>query len=357
MIFIGINVGVFVLMCLAGGFAVTSPDPKLLIGFGAKQNALIAGQHQYWRLITSMFIHVGVIHLLLNNYALWIIGQEIERIYGSSRFVILYLLTGLLGSLGSYAFNPQATSAGASGAIFGLFGVMATFAFKYRAEIPELLSREIKRRIIPIIAINLVFGFSVRIVDNAAHVGGLVSGIALALAVHYKRPSERITPLAWRVLQIGCLALILVSFVHAFRNYDGPPLRFSNLTARPGASVITYFEGMKEADRALRESMKAATSPGRDKTSATDAVERGIRALAEVHQSDSEADRYRERLLGLLTEQKNILSDPAQSDNRNMLRRREDALADRYNQFQTEYSRWLPGFLNAHGYELESADR
>src|SRR5215471_7715563 len=149
MIFIGINVAVFVLMCLAGGFSFTSVDPDVLRAFGAKQNDLIVGHREYWRLITCIFIHIGFIHLFLNNYALWIIGQEIEQIYGSARFVVLYLITGLVGSLSSFYFNPQATSAGASGAIFGLFGVMATFAFRYRKEIPQMLSREIRRRVLP----------------------------------------------------------------------------------------------------------------------------------------------------------------------------------------------------------------
>ena len=230
MVFIGINVGVFVLMGLAGGFALMSVDPNVLIGFGAKQNNLIAGQHQYWRLITSIFIHIGFIHLFLNNYALWIIGREIEQIYGSVRFVVLYLVTGVIGSLGSYIFNPEATSAGASGAIFGLFGVMATFAFKYRKEIPALLSREIRRRVLPIIFINLVFGFSVSIVDNAAHIGGLLGGIALALVVPYMRPDEKRTPPVWRALQVICLVVIFVSFVSAFLNYSGPRLSISNVT-------------------------------------------------------------------------------------------------------------------------------
>src|SRR4030095_6915516 len=101
-IFIGINVGVFVLMCFAGGFAVTSVDPEVLRGFGAKQNDLIVGHHEYWRLITSIFIHIGVIHLLLNNYALWIIGQEIEQIYGSARFVVLSLIIGVAGYLRTF---------------------------------------------------------------------------------------------------------------------------------------------------------------------------------------------------------------------------------------------------------------
>jgi len=366
MIFIGVNVGVFVLMCLAGGFAVTSVNPEVLRGFGAKQNNLIAEQHEYWRLITAIFIHIGIIHLLLNNYALWIIGQEIERIYGSARFVVLYLVTGLIGSAGSYVFNPQATSAGASGAIFGLFGVMATFAFKYRREIPKRLSQEIRRRVLPIIAINLVFGFSVRIVDNAAHVGGLLAGIALALAVPYMRPTERITPLLWRALQMVCLVVILISFVGAFRNYNGPHLALSNLTSGAGPSVVTYFDRMKEGDQLLIESFKsvaAALESGNvapDLKPAIDSVDRGIRAVMLAPRIDSQAEQYRGRLLELLGQQKNELSefDQSSAKNRDKLSQEEKALVDQRSQFLSDYSKWLPGFLKERGYELgESNDR
>jgi len=366
MIFIGVNVGVFVLMCLAGGFAVTSVNPEVLRGFGAKQNNLIAEQHEYWRLITAIFIHIGIIHLLLNNYALWIIGQEIERIYGSARFVVLYLVTGVIGSAGSYVFNPQATSAGASGAIFGLFGVMATFAFKYRREIPKRLSQEIRRRVLPIIAINLVFGFSVRIVDNAAHVGGLLAGIALALAVPYMRPTERITPLLWRALQMVCLVVILISFVGAFRNYNGPHLALSNLTSGAGPSVVTYFDRMKEGDQLLIESFKsvaAALESGNvapDLKPAIDSVDRGIRAVMLAPRIDSQAEQYRGRLLELLGQQKNELSefDQSSAKNRDKLSQEEKALVDQRSQFLSDYSKWLPGFLKERGYELgESNDR
>lgn len=365
MIFIGINVGVFVLMCLAGGFAVTSVDPEVLRGFGAKQNDLIAGQHEYWRLITSIFIHIGIIHLVLNNYALWIIGQEIERIYGSARFVVLYLGTGVIGSLASYVFNPQATSAGASGAIFGLFGVMATFAFRYRKEIPDLLSKDIKRRVIPIIAINLIFGFSVKIVDNSAHIGGLLSGIALALIVPYMRPNERITPLAWRALQVICFAVILISFVDGSRGYNGPRLSISNLTSKPRPSVVAYFENMRDANRSLIESGRTLAalrdrSDSPDVKPALDMVERGIRAVNSAPAIDARADQYRKQLLGLLNEQQEILTQFAQNDSKNLdaLDKKEEALIERYSQFSSDYSKWLPGFLNEHGYQLgESNDR
>jgi membrane associated rhomboid family serine protease len=360
MIFIGINVGVFVLMCLAGGFAVASVDPMVLLGFGAKQNTLIAEHHEYWRLITSIFIHIGIIHLLLNNYALWIIGQEIERIYGSARFVILYLTTGIVGSVASYVFNPQATSAGASGSIFGLFGVMAAFAFRYRKEIPEFLSRDIKRRVIPVIFINLIFGFSVRIVDNSAHIGGLLSGIALALVIPYMRPNERITPAVWRTLQVICLAVILISFVDAFRSYDGPRLSVSNLASSPGKSVETYFNNMRDANKALMEAERFVVGIHNsrdikaDARPAMDAVDRGMRYINSVPRISPEAEEYRKRLVDLLSEQKSILSELAGSDSRDLsqIDAKEEVWLKRYNQFLSDYSKWLPAFLKERGYEL-----
>ncbi len=366
MIFFGINVGVFVLMCLAGGFAVTSVDPEVLRGFGAKQNTLIVEQHEYWRLITPIFIHIGLIHLVLNNYALWIIGQEIEQIYGSARFVVLYLVTGVVGSLGSFVFNPLATSAGASGAIFGLFGVMATFAFRYRKEIPKTLSREISRRVLPVIGINLVFGFSVKIVDNAAHIGGLLTGVVLALAVPYMRPSEKQTPWLWRAMQAVCLIVISISFVAAFWNYNGPPLTLSNLIRQPAPSVVTYFDRMRDANRLLGESFKSLVSAlehgtgATDVSAALDSVDRGIRATNSVPRIDSQADQYQKRLLELMTRQKDILNEFAQSrsPDQGKLSQEEKAVIDQRNQFLSDYNNWLPGFLKEHGFELgESHER
>jgi membrane associated rhomboid family serine protease len=362
MIFIGINVGVFILMCLAGGFTVTSTDHQVLIGFGAKENSLIANQHQYWRLISAIFIHIGFIHLFLNNYALWIIGQEIEQIYGSARFVVLYLVTGLIGSLGSYAFSPE-PSAGASGAIFGLFGVMATFAFKYRKEIPETLSREIRRRVLPVIAINLVFGFSMRgIVDNYAHIGGLLGGVALALAVPYMRPDEKRAPIAWRALQTICLVVIFVSFVAAFRNYDGPSLALSNLTRKRVPSVVPYFNRMKEGNQLLGESFGLVMTALENRNEvgelrgAIDAIDRGISTVNSVPAAEPEADQYRARLLDLLTQQKNILNEVVQSSTPNKrikLTEVESNLLRQHHQFVSDYSKWLPGFLKKYGYQLE----
>lgn len=313
LLIIGINAGVFFLEWLAGGMGGLSADLQVIRAFGAKNNELINQQHQYWRLVTCIFLHIGFLHFLLNNYALWIIGQEIERLYGSARFVILYLVTGMAGSLASYTFNPNAESAGASGAIFGLFGVMATFAFRYRKELPERLGSDIRRRILPVIAINLIFGFSMRMVDNAAHVGGLLAGVVLALVVPYKRPEERTTAIVWRILQALCLAVMLVSFVAAFRSYDGPRLSAKNLT-QISQNPENAINQINDASRALLESLNsfikivARRDARADIHPALTAAERGLNDLKDVPGLSKEIDQRRAQLTELLTEQRDIIN-------------------------------------------------
>ncbi|MEN3335815.1 MAG: rhomboid protease GluP [Blastocatellia bacterium] len=323
MIIIGINAAVFLLEWLAGGMGGLSADSQVLRAFGAKNNELINQQHQYWRLVTPIFIHIGFLHFLLNNYALWVIGQEIERLYGSARFVILYLLTGVAGSLASYTFNPGHDSAGASGAIFGLFGVMATFAFRFRKELPTRLSTDIRRRILPVIAINLIFGFSVRIVDNAAHVGGLLAGVGLALLIPYQRPNERGTAIIWRISQVICLALMLLSFVAAFYNYDGPKLSVKNLKGDPQARLEDYDQRMNRAHEALVESLNSfmkilrQRDPIADIRPALDAARYGINDIQGIPPISKESDQFRAELLELLDEQRSLIDRYAVMEDKN----------------------------------------
>jgi len=364
MTLIGMNVGVFLLEWLAGGMGAMSADHSVLLAFGAKQNSLISDQHQYWRLITCVFLHIGFIHLLLNNYALWIVGRDIEQIYGSARFLILYVVTGTAASVSSFYFSPDAVSAGASGAIFGLFGAMATFAFKYRKTIPAALSKDIRRRLLPIIAINLMFGFSARgVVDNAAHIGGLIAGIALALAIPFKPPEESSTPVVWRALQLVCIVAVMASFVAAYRSYDGPALRFANLATAPGSRIESYFEHMRTAVNSLGESLvEFERNPGSgrppDAKKALSLVEKGLSAVEATPMVDAQGEGFRMRALEMLRRQKEVLqhyggssgaSSPAPGD--------EQALISEYNKFRQEFDPWLSGFMKQNGYELEQRPR
>jgi len=185
-VLLAIIAGVFGLETLLGG----STDTEVLIRMGAKVTPLIAAG-QYWRLFTAMFLHIGLMHLLFNGYALLVIGTELERLLGWPRFLAIYLLSGLFGNLASYAFSPS-LAAGASGAIFGLIGSLAAYFALHR----ELLGRWGQRRLINLvflIVVNLILGFTQPGIDNLAHLGGLVTGLALgwALAPRYEVDASR----------------------------------------------------------------------------------------------------------------------------------------------------------------------
>src|SRR5207247_1233450 len=126
---------------------------------------------QYWRLVTPIFIHAGLLHLALNSYALYALGPTVERLYGSSKFVVIYLVAGVASITASYLlpwFSGDVPSVGASGALFGLIGVLTVFGFKYRDELPGQFKKAFGARLIPIIILNLVIGLVIPIVDNSA---------------------------------------------------------------------------------------------------------------------------------------------------------------------------------------------
>lgn len=171
-VLLAINVGVWLLMTALGG----SERLDVLIAFGAKFNPLIV-EGQVWRLLSSIFLHIGLVHLLFNSYALFRLGTDVERVFGSGRFLALYLLSGVGGSLLSFAFNSH-LSAGASGAIFGLVGALGSHLFRHREAFGRLGRRQLWD-IVGVAAYNLVFGFIMPGIDNLGHLGGLVSGVVL----------------------------------------------------------------------------------------------------------------------------------------------------------------------------------
>ena len=149
--------------------------PDLILSLGAKDNyAIVAGE--VWRLITAVFLHVDLLHIAFNSYALLIFGPQVERPYGRVRFLLVYLVSGLAGSAFSFLLSPR-PSVGASGAIFGLIGVVGAYLYKYRDRLAAGQAR--LTNILSVIAYNLLYGFIMTRVDNWAHIGGLVAGLAL----------------------------------------------------------------------------------------------------------------------------------------------------------------------------------
>ncbi len=217
---IGANVAVFVLMSIAAKSidAGSVGYTLALVNFGAKIKPLI-DQGQYWRLVNPMFIHIGVLHLGVNMYSLYAIGPQVERLYGTARFLILYLLSGIAGVVASYFLSTSAgPSAGASGALFGLLGVLLVFGVRYRSELPGMFRQAFNPRgLIPVLALNLFITFTIPIIDKWAHLGGLFAGAALAAVVPYFRSNESRASAVWRGFATLLVLITVASFAMAIR--------------------------------------------------------------------------------------------------------------------------------------------
>jgi membrane associated rhomboid family serine protease len=171
---------VFVLEVVVGGSnaLLQGPSERTLIRLGAMQPFLIANG-QYWRLLTAIFLHAGLLHIAFNAYALWIFGAAMEQALGRTRFLLVFFVTGLLASAASYAFGPvESVGVGASGAIFGVFG--AFIAYNYRRRDLALAAANLRWAVM-LILLNAVLTLGFRQIDWRAHVGGLVSGFLAGL--------------------------------------------------------------------------------------------------------------------------------------------------------------------------------
>lgn len=171
---------VYVLSCVLSGSFFQPAFPVLAV-LGAKINERIA-DGELWRLLTAVFLHANLIHIFFNGYALSVLGPETERFYGHGRFLALYLLSGIGGSIASYALSP-APAVGASGAIFGLIGGLGVFYYLNRRVLGEFGQNQV-RGIVAIAIINLLIGFAAQgVIDNWGHLGGLLSGIVIGVAL------------------------------------------------------------------------------------------------------------------------------------------------------------------------------
>ena len=198
---------IFILMYILGN---GSEDTYTLLKFGANLDALTKNG-QYYRLFTSMFLHIGIIHLLCNMYSLYIIGREVEIVFTKRKYLIIYLLSGIAGSILSLAFNHNTVCAGASGAIFGLLGALLYFGYYYRA----YLGASVTRSILPVVIINLIIGFASTGIDNAAHIGGLVGGILITMAVGVPDKSNKVSRINGIILSI--IYFIFIIYLSFFR--------------------------------------------------------------------------------------------------------------------------------------------
>jgi rhomboid protease GluP len=221
-VLLGLNVAIFALPWLLS--AVTGiPWDRVVLGLGAKDNQAIFVDGEYYRFLTSMFLHGGPTHIAFNAWALYALGFEAERLYGTPRFLAVYLLGGLGGGLASYALNPS-PSVGASGAIFGLVGALAAFYYEARGVLGGMARQQLGSLVF-ITLINIGLGLTTPNIDNNAHIGGLVAGALagwllaprFAVATQVYPPEVRRTslPFGWpgaaaMLVLVGALVMVIV---------------------------------------------------------------------------------------------------------------------------------------------------
>jgi rhomboid protease GluP len=209
---LGINVAVFVAMTLSGVSPLDTTGQQL-VDWGANFGPYTIGG-QWWRLLTCVFVHIGIPHIALNMWCLWGLGRLAESVYDRWTFGAVYLITGVAASVASLAWNPIGVSAGASGAIFGIAGALISAFYVGEFSLPKAVVSGLLMSVLKFAGYNLVLGAFLGHTDNAAHVGGLGSGLILGaliarLAPQRDEAGRRIGILLFGILLILCGAVWL----------------------------------------------------------------------------------------------------------------------------------------------------
>jgi len=217
---VGMNVAVYVAMALTGVSPLAPTIPQLL-KWGANWGPLSLGAEP-WRMLASNYVHGGIIHIALNMWCLWNLGLLAERVFDPWTYVLTYTFCGLAGSLASLWWHPMAVGVGASGAIFGLAGALIAALYLGHLPIPKQAVQGTLKSLLMFAGYNLFFGAAIKVVDNSAHIGGLLAGLAVGavLAKHLMAPPEIRD--GWRrgvfVAAAVVLVLLFMAVKHASAN-------------------------------------------------------------------------------------------------------------------------------------------
>jgi rhomboid protease GluP len=233
---VGVNCAVFLVMAFSG-VSTTNPTALQLLQWGADNGGRVLQYGEWWRLVTSTFVHVGVIHLATNMWCLWNLGLLGEPLLGPIGTLAVYLLTGVAGNLLSVAVNPDlpmgphsVVGAGASGAVFGLAGVLIVLLKSKLLPVPELELKRLRRSVIYFAVLNFVLGASTLLIpsviriDNMAHLGGFLSGLALGVPLVPRIGSARpdFTRRQWVAFAGMAFFLALLAYgIYSFHHIQG----------------------------------------------------------------------------------------------------------------------------------------
>ena len=210
---LGITTLVFLGMEFTGG----SENLNVLINWGAMYRSAIVNQHEYWRFFTPMFLHIGWMHFLVNMVTLYYVGSQVEAIYGHGRYLMIYLLSGIMGNILSFAFGSASSiSAGASTSLFGLFGAFIILGRHFKSN-PAISF--IVKRYTTFIVLNLVFNLFSSSVDIMGHIGGLLGGVLVASFLAVPDHSEEFNIHERIVASIFFIFLVAICLIVGFKKY------------------------------------------------------------------------------------------------------------------------------------------
>jgi rhomboid protease GluP len=238
---VAINVIVFAAM-LFDGAGLLESNPAVHLRWGANFGP-VTKEGEWWRLLTSTFLHFGILHVGMNMWALWSAGALVERLYGNLTFLGLYLFAGIAGSLVSLLWNAdRVVSAGASGAIFGVYGALGAYVLRQPGSVPRGVLKSLTGSTVAFILYSIVIGVMVPAIDNAAHAGGLVGGFVLAWVL--ARPLEPRAPLGLKQgAMAGGVAVILLGALFTVI----PAPRYSYQAQQAAVTTIQQFAAEEAA--------------------------------------------------------------------------------------------------------------
>jgi rhomboid protease GluP len=183
-------------------------DFTTLFLFGAKEPTRIFSQGEWWRLVTAGFLHASVIHIMMNSWGLYDLGAQVEEAFGSGRYIVIYFVSSVVGFLASAMVSPS-LSVGASAGIFGLIGAMIAFGMQQSGTFGGYVKTVYTRSAVYALVISFLFPFT----DNAAHIGGLAGGFAMAYVAASARSMQARMEKYWNMAALGCVALVVLSFI------------------------------------------------------------------------------------------------------------------------------------------------
>jgi rhomboid protease GluP len=329
MLIIGINILIFILMGIVGmkngsGMEsfVSSASNAVLDDFGSFDTHLV-NQGEWWRFLTANFLHIGLIHLLFNSYALYQVGPLVEQIYGEQKFIFIYIFTGIFCMIPSYYAGIN--GAGASGAISGLIGLMAAYGYRQGGTFGKALMKSM----LTWMGMTIVYGFIIG-ANNVAHAGGFIAGGILGFVLKAEPVGTVRARAIWNTLALTSIVIFAVSFVFVGKNYGAAEKaaqeasRKTEETNRKAEDIIRLSNLVREAKQALHKTIRpkgkeeaneaTKAQPQEDANAATKKLRQLANDIASIQKIDDRNDEIRSRLVQALNKSAEAIDEGSKNN-------------------------------------------